>query len=124
MLFPLLLSAAGLILAYLPVLLHWTDLPPAIPFLILAAGVVWGAWVLRGKRTRRNVALAIGQGLILAVHAVWWFQLSSYDQPERAPMPGDAAPAIRATRVRDGAPFELAAQRGYPVLLVFFRGPW
>jgi hypothetical protein len=123
-LFPLLLSAAGLVLAYLPVLARWSDLPPAMPFLILAAGVVWGAWVLRGKRTRRNIALLAGQVLILTGHAVWWFQLSSYDEPVSAPTPGDAAPAIRATRVRDAAPFELGAQRGHPVLLVFFRGPW
>ncbi|MHC4931732.1 MAG: hypothetical protein ACYTGV_06030 [Planctomycetota bacterium] len=124
MLFPLLLSAAGLILAYLPVLARWSDLPVAVPFLFLGAGVIWGAWVVRGRRTKRNVALFSGQVLILGVQAIWWFQLSSYAQPEGAPMPGNSAPSIRATRVRDGAPFELAAQRGHPVLLVFFRGPW
>ena len=124
MLLPLLLSAAGLVLAYLPVLMRWPDLPAAIPFLFLLAGVAWGAWRLRGKRSKARIAVLAGQALVLVAQAVWYFHLSAYQPSDRAPMPGDAAPAIRATRVRDGAPFELGAQRGRLVLLVFYRGPW
>jgi peroxiredoxin len=49
---------------------------------------------------------------------------STYGAPAGVAPVGERAPAISALRVRDGATFELAAERGQTVLLVFFRGHW
>ena len=78
---------------------------------------------VRRKSVGRLAAAAI-PFLLLGAVATWMFLLSSYEAPGAAPDVGEPAPDVAATRVRDGARFELRAERGHDVLLVFFRGPW
>ena len=128
MLLPLLLTLAGLGGAFLPVYLGLGDLPVLVPLLLLAggAGSGWLAW-FRRREVRGSWARALsagGQTAALALFSAWFFHLAAYGPEISAPLPGDPAPLIRATRVKDGAVFRLDAQRGHGVLLVFFRGPW
>ena len=110
MLGPLLLAFAGLLAAFLPVGLGLPDLPEAVPLLLLAAAGVWGAAAWRRRKSVGRLAAA-------AIP-------SSSGAPGSAPDVGEPAPDVAAARVRDGARFELRAERGHDVLLVFFRGPW
>ena len=124
MLGPLLLAFAGLLAAFLPVGLGLPDLPEAVPLLLLAAAGVWGAAAWRRRKSVGRLAAAAIPFLLLGAVATWMFLLSSYEAPGAAPDVGEPAPDVAATRVRDGARFELRAERGHDVLLVFFRGPW
>jgi hypothetical protein len=127
-LFPLLLTLAGLGCAFVPVYLGLWDLPVLVPLLLLAGGAGWGwATWFRRRDVRGSWARALtacGQVAALGLFSIWFFHLAAYGAEVSAPRPGDPAPLIRATRVKDGAAFRLDAQRGHGVLLVFFRGPW
>ena len=71
-----------------------------------------------------SALIAGAQALAALGFAYWMVYFSAYGPPAGAAPIGDRAPGISAVRVRDGATFELAAERGHPVLLVFFRGHW
>jgi len=120
----MLLTLLGVLAAVLPVGLGLPDLPDAVPLGLLAAAGTWGLLAWRKKKGWRRLALAAAPIVLGAGVAVWMVGLSSYAPPRSAPEVGDRAPDIAATRVRDGARFELRAERGQGVLLVFFRGAW
>jgi hypothetical protein len=123
-LLPLVLTLLGALAAVMPAPLGFPDPPDFVPLGLLAAGTLWG-WLARRKRKGRGpLFLATGQTLMAAGILYWMLGFSAYGAAPKAPKPGDEAPKITATRVRDGARFELAAERGHPVLLVFFRGKW
>jgi len=123
-LLPGLLTLLGLLAAFLPAQLRLADPPDWVPLLLLLGGAVW-AFVVWRKRRGRKRALAFGaQALVFAAMAYWMLVFSAYGEPSKAPRVGDTAPYISATRVRDGARFEVTAERGEQVLLVFFRGEW
>jgi hypothetical protein len=123
-LFPVLLTVLGALSALLPAVLGFPDPPDFVPLLVLALATAWGWLAWRKTRSRRRFAFATTQTLVAAGMAYWMLAFSAYGEAPGAPRPGARAPAISATRVRDGARFELAAERGHPVLLVFFRGRW
>lgn len=121
MLWPVVVTVAGFLAAYLPVGVGCPDVPWALPEIAIGAGVVW-LWFVARTRARR--AVAAGFTLAAAFHAYWLVSLSAYAPPEAAPAAGDLVPDVEAVRVRDQAKFTLSAQRGQDVLLVFFRGAW
>lgn len=124
MLLPLLLTLLGALAAVMPAPLGFPDPPDFVPLGMLAAGTLW-AWLARRKRKGRGpLVLATTQTLVALAIAYWMLGFSAYGAASGAPAAGDKAPPITATRVRDGARFDLAAERGHPVLLVFFRGKW
>lgn len=124
MLFPLLLTVLGALAAVLPAPLGFPDPPDFVPLGVLALGAAWGWLVPRKEARRRRLAIATLQALAFLGFAYWMLVFSAYGDAPGAPRAGDQAPAISAVRVRDGATFELAAERGHPALLVFFRGKW
>lgn len=124
MLLPALLTLLGALAAILPAPLGFPDPPDFVPLGMLALAAAWGWLAWRRKPGRRRLVLASMETLVAAGMAYWMLGFSEYGEAPRAPRPGDRAPPVVATRVRDGARFELAAERGHPVLLVFFRGKW
>lgn len=125
MLVPALLTLAGLLAAFVPVVAGVADLPDWVAPLLLLAGASMGVLAWRRGKGRLRAVVAGVQVLLLAAISFWLFSWSSYDAPPRPPpVVGDAAPPIEGERVRDGARFRLAAQRGGDILLVFFRGAW
>ena len=118
-----LLTLAGFVLAFGPLLLRKPDVAVWIPMGMMAAGA---AWALREyRRAKKRLWLALLPAVAGAAFAVWYLMLAGYaPPPQGVPQVGDQAPGGGAVRVRDGAPFRLAAQRGHAVLLVFFRGGW
>jgi hypothetical protein len=121
---PLVTAVLGLGAAYAPVFLGLGDLPAFVPFVLLA-GAAAGAWVLwseGGGGKRALVAAALT--LPLLGHGYWFFVYSTYPEARGVPAWGAVAPPIAATRVKDGATFDLRAQRGQSAVLVFFRGAW
>jgi hypothetical protein len=122
-LLPLLLTLVGALAAVLPAPLGFPDLPDFVPLGLLGAGAAW-AWFVPWKRPRRRRLFAITQTLLALGFAYWMLVFSAYGDAPNAPLPGDPAPDISAVRVRDGARFDLVAERGHPLLLVFFRGKW
>ncbi|MHC4547893.1 MAG: hypothetical protein ACYTEZ_03880 [Planctomycetota bacterium] len=124
MLGPVLLTLAGLAGLFVPLGLNLGDLPDAVPLALLAGGAGWGWrgwWKRRGKA---RLGTAAGQTAVVGVLAYWMLVYSAYAEAGGVPEVGERAPLITAVRVRDGATFRLAAQRGSTVLLVFFRGAW
>ena len=125
MLGPLLLTAAGIAGLLVPLSLRMEDPPDAITLPLLVAGATWGWLKWRKRRSRGRVALASVQTLAALGCLYWVLLFSEYAAPASGtPLVGGSAPEISAVRVRDGATFHLAAQRGFAVLLVFFRGAW
>lgn len=124
MLLPALLTFLAALAALLPAPLGFPDPPDFVPLSVLASAAAWGWLAWRAKPGRRRLVLASAQTLVAAGMAYWMLGFSAYGEAPRAPRPGDRAPLVTATRVRDGARFDLAAERGHPVLLVFFRGKW
>jgi len=124
MLLPLLLTAAGLLAALLPVGLGLANPPDAVPLAVTGAGVVW-SWLAWRKRRGTRPMLAALLATCAAAGLAWWMLVFSHYAPaEGVPRVGDQAPEIAAVRVRDGARFRMSAERGGRVLLVFFRGEW
>jgi len=128
MLGPLILTAIGYGLAMGPVLLKIPDLPGWIPVAVLGVAAAWGlVLVVRRKGRPRHgwrIAGFLVQAAVFGMHTAWFYGLAAYAAPEHTPHFGDPAPRITAVRVRDGAPFDLRAERGERVVLVFFRGAW
>jgi hypothetical protein len=123
-LLPVVLTTLGLLAALLPAMLRLPDPPDWVPIALLGAGAAWGWTVWARGRTRRRFALATVQALAAGGVAYWMLAFSVYADAPGAPRIGDPAPEVSAVRVRDGARFDLAAERGRQVLLVFFRGRW
>jgi hypothetical protein len=123
-LLPVLLTVLGALAPVLPAVLGFPDPPDFVPLGALALAAAWGWLAWRGRPGRRRLVLASLQTLVAAGTAYWMLGFSAYGASPGAPRPGDKAPLITAARVRDGARFDLAAERGHPVLLVFFRGRW
>ena len=125
---PALLVVSGLVAAYAPVYLGWPDLPLGVAEALLGAGALWAVWEWYARRaearSRRRGVVAALVAAVAVFHAVWLVSLSAYGPAPEAPAVGARAPAISGVRVRDGATFELAAQREHATLLVFFRGSW
>jgi hypothetical protein len=121
---PLLLTLLGVCAAVLPAPLGFPDPPDIAPLGALVAGAVWGWLAWRRRRGWRRLATASAQAFAAAAIGAWMLLFSAYGAAPEAPRPGDRAPAITAVRVRDGARFDLEAERGRQVLLVFFRGKW
>lgn len=125
---PALLVVAGFCAAYAPVSLGWPDVPFGVAEALIGAGALWTAWAWHARRkeahSRRRGVLAAVLLVPVVFHAAWIASLSTYGPAAGAPAVGARAPAIRGVRVRDGASFELAAQREHGTLLVFFRGAW
>jgi len=119
-----LLTLLGLLAAALPAPLRLPNLPDWLPLLLLLAGAVWGFVAWRKRRGRKRAFAFGAQVLVLAGMAYWMLVFSAYGAAPKAPHVGDMPPYISAVRVRDGARFELSAERGVQVLLVFFRGEW
>ena len=118
-----LLTLAGFVLAFGPLLLRKPDLAVWVPLGVMSAGPAWPLRVY--WRTKKRLWLALLPAAGGAVFVVWYLALAGYSAPQGVLQPGDEAPSgVEAVRVRDGAPFRLAAQRGQGVLLVFFRGGW
>lgn len=124
MLFPVLLTILGGSAALLPAVLGFPDPPDFAPLAMLGLGAAWGLFQWHRRPGRRRLALASTQVLAAGGMAYWMLVFSAYGEVAGAARVGDRAPLISAIRVRDGARFDLAAERGHPVLLVFFRGPW
>ncbi len=128
MLRSLALLVSGFVAAYLPLMMRWPDLPVWVPLALLVlglAGAITCTFKKRGEPGRWRLPVTVILGLAVAFHVVWLVSLSSYGSPAfSAPAVGATAPDVVGVRVRDGAPFQLAAQREYETLLVFFRGPW
>ena len=124
MLLPLVLTLLGVSSALLPAQLGFPDPPDLVPLGLLAAAASWGWLASRKRPGRRRALLASAQTLVALGMAYWMLAFSAYGEAPGSPRPGDRAPGIAAVRVRDGARFELAAERGHPVLVVFFRGKW
>ncbi len=123
MLLPALLTVLGGCAALLPAVLGFPDPPDFVPLAMLGLGAAWGLHAWRRRPGRRRLAVALAQSLAALGMAYWMFVFSAYGDAT-APRAGDRAPQISAVRVRDGARFDLAAERGHPLLLVFFRGKW
>ena len=124
MLRALILILAGYLAAFVPVSLAWSDLPAMIPIGAMAIGVVF-AWVAIWRRfSKLRLVALIVLTLGPLAHVVWILMGTAYSHPQDAIGLGSPAPAIAANRVRDAAPFHMAAVRGSDVLLVFFRGSW
>lgn len=121
---PLLLTLLGLLAALLPSSLGFPDPPDFVPLAALAVAAIWGALVSRRRPARRRLAAVTAQWLVAGGMTWWMLVFSAYGDPAGAARTGDPAPQITAVRVRDGARFDLAAERGHPTLLVFFRGKW
>ena len=128
MLWPLLLTLAGYVLAVGPVALGQPDLPEPLPLLVMGIALVWGFQVFWRQRSQRRAwprALAFSfQVLMLFGHLAWYFGLAAYEEPDGVSERGSRAHNVVSRRVSDGAPFDLVAQRGDDVVLVFFRGAW
>jgi hypothetical protein len=128
MLGPLILTVLGYGLAMGPVLLKVPDLPGWLPVAVLAVAFLWGLLTVRRRRERpRHGWRLVGicaQLAVLVMHTGWYYGLAAYEPPAAVPHFGDEAPPLVATRVRDSAPFDLRAERGERVVLVFFRGAW
>ena len=122
--FPGLLTLLGLLAAFVPAQLRLPDLPDLVPLALLLAGAVWGFVVWRKRRGRKRAFAFGAQAFVFAGMAFWMLVFSAYGEAPKAPRAGDLPPYISAVRVRDGARFELSAERGEQVLLVFFRGEW
>ena len=124
MLYAVILTVASLAVLLVPPVIRAPDPPLWIPIALFVAGVVWSwsLWFLHAAR----VAVLLGSlQLAVGVALVWWIaHLSNYQSPDGAPRASAPAPDIGAIRVADGAEFRLSAQRGRPVVLVFFRGTW
>lgn len=124
MLLPLLVTSAGVFAALLPAALGFPDPPDFVPLAALGLGATWGVVAWRRRPGRLRLGVASGQAAV-ALGMTWWMLVySEYAEAGGSPRPGDRAPDISAVRVRDGARFDLAAERGHPTLLVFFRGRW
>jgi len=121
---PGLLTLLGLVAAVLPAPLRLPNPPDWVPLLLLLAGAVWGFVVWRKRRGRKRAFAFAAQALVLGGMAFWMLFFSAYGEASKAPRIGDMPPYISAVRVRDGARFELSAERGEQVLLIFFRGEW
>jgi len=124
MLWPLILTVAGLLAAFLPVSLGLPDLPDFVAFALLGGGLLWGWITWRRRKGKLRFVAATGQTLLAGMVVFWAVFSSAYTVDAEAPAVGAPAPDIAGVRVRDGASFHLAAQRGHGVLLVFFRGMW
>ena len=124
MLWPLILTVAGVLAAFLPVSLGLPDLPDLVVFALLGGGLVWGWISWRRRKGKLRLLAAAAQTLLAGAIVFWAVIASAYSEPVQAPAVGARAPEIAGVRVRDGASFHLAAQRGHGVLLVFFRGMW
>jgi hypothetical protein len=123
-LLPLLVTFAGVCAALLPAALGFPDPPDLVPLATVVLGAVWGFFAWRRRPGRRRLGIAAGQAIV-ALGMTWWMLVySEYAEAGGSPRLGDRAPEISAVRVRDGARFDLAAERGHPSLLVFFRGKW
>ena len=121
---PLVAVVLGLAAAYAPVFLGFGDLPAFVPFVLLAGAAVW-AWILWSEGGGwKRAFLAVALTLPLIGHGYWFFVYSTYPEAKAAPTWGTPAPPTSANRVKDGASFDLRAQRGHAAVLVFFRGPW
>jgi len=123
-LLPLLLTMLGALAAVLPAPLGLPDPPDFIPLAMLGIGAAWGWFARRRRKGRGPFAVATTQTVLALGMAYWMLVFSAYGEAPGAPRAGDKAPEISAVRVRDGAGFDLAAERGHPALLVFFRGEW
>ena len=118
------MTLAGVLAALLPAALGFPDPPDFVPLAALGLGAAWGLFAWRRRPGRRRLGIAASQAT-LALGMAWWMLLySAYAEAPGAPRIGDRAPLISAVRVRDDARFDLAAERGHPALLVFFRGKW
>ncbi|MHC4971142.1 MAG: hypothetical protein ACYTG3_02290 [Planctomycetota bacterium] len=124
MLAPVLLTLAGLVATFLPVVLRLRDLPDVVPLVLLAGGAGWAWFTWARRRGRGRCTSAVVQTLALGAVGYWMLSFSVYGAAEGVPALGEAAPLIEAVRVRDGATFRLEQQRGSTILLVFFRGAW
>ena len=123
---PLGLTLLGGCVALLPSALGFPDPPDFVPLGLLWAAAAWGFFAARRRRRGqpRRRALPIVQGVAAAGMTYWMLIFSAYAEASGAARVGDRAPEISAVRVRDGARFDLPAERGQMVLLVFFRGKW
>lgn len=124
MLVPLVLTALGACAAFVPAMLGFPNPPDIVPLAMLGLGAAWGTFLWRRRPARLSALLAALQILAAGGMAYWMLVFSEYGEAPGAVRAGDRAPDVAAVRVRDGAPFELAAERGHPTLLVFFRGHW
>ncbi|MCZ6787797.1 MAG: hypothetical protein O7E54_11615 [Planctomycetota bacterium] len=122
MLWALILILAGYLLAFVPVLLAWPDLPTMIPIGAMAIGVALGWVVLSRRFSKMRLAASVVLTLGPLSYVAWILVGTPYSHPQDATGLGSPAPPITADRVRDAAPFHMAALRGSDVLLVFFRG--
>lgn len=124
MLWPGLVTLVGFLLAFVPLLLKQPDLPDVVVLTPILAGVAWAWGVWKTKKRKVWIIAPLVLSAAAAFHVAWMFVLASYETDDAGPVPGQPAPMVEATRVRDGAKFRLAAQRGHGVLLVFGRGHW
>ena len=124
MLWPIVLTLVGLLAAFLPVSLGLSDLPDVIPLAVMGAGLVWGWIKWRQKKGKLRFFYASLQTVLGGLLVFFLFVATAYAPANAVPAVGAPAPEISAVRVRDGASFHLAAQRGNGVVLVFFRGSW
>jgi hypothetical protein len=124
MLVPVLITLASLAVLLVPPMIQAPDPPVWVPLSLFAVGVVW-SWTLWFLRSERAVLLLGVLQLVVGGALAWWlFGLSHYRPPEGTPRATADAPDVEAIRVADGAEFRLSAQRGRPLVLVFFRGTW
>lgn len=134
----LLLTFAG-IAAYVAVVVpvlspRWPVLRdrPLLNLGLIAVGLACSAIGMRRAvgsrpthRGRRLVPLLAGLNVVMAAAFLWLLYVHSAHLPPAANAPaiGTAAPDFALTD-QQGKPLQLAALRGKPVVLVFYRGFW
>lgn len=94
--------------------------------LVLSAVGIWRAAGRRPSHRGRVLAPLLGGiNLALAIFFVWYLNDFSGQLPAAAGAPAVGAPAPDfALTDQRGRPVELAALRGRPLVLIFYRGFW
>jgi hypothetical protein len=119
----------ALVLTHNPTLSHWLEFP-VLNLALVAAGVGLSFVAVHRafRRTHRGRVLAVLLATVdvgLAGLFGWYLFSYSYRMPEaaRAPAVGSVAPDF-VLPDQHGTEVRLAAARGHPVVLLFYRGFW
>src|SRR5262245_14305927 len=90
---------------------------------ISAAGVVVAAVLALRQRDAATAVAAVASALLFGLLIWFFFGYSMYAVREDRPRVGDHFPQFRLPTSQGGV-FDLAAERGKPLLLIFYRGSW
>jgi hypothetical protein len=118
----LVLSGFGLYMATNTLLGRFRRIP--WEFLGVSALGVIAAVLLAAREPGTAVTVSAAISVVLFGLLLWFFfGYSMYATREDRPRVGDRFPPFRLP-TSDGAPFDLASERGKRLLLLFYRGSW